>query len=257
MPLFKFAESNNEVWKDVKGFEGFYQVSNLGNVRSKIRKVSNGSIRPSRTLVSKGTDYQAVQLWMNNKGYNKLVHRLVAEAFIPNPDNLPEVNHKDKNPKNNCVENLEWVSTAYNVKHKNQNRDASKPCRRKVKCLETGWIFDSISAAGRSVGADATQIIESIINKRCCKEETFVYADELPEDEKEYMEQAHARYQNYHTRPMMKNSRKVLALETGQVFDSIAAAARFFECDTATINNRIKACKAFDGITLEFIQENT
>lgn len=256
MPLFKFDGSNNEVWKDVKGFEGLYEVSNQGRVRSIIRQVSDGSVRPSKVLTNRGTDYQSVDLWTNNVGHNKLVHRLVAEAFIPNPDSLPEVNHKDNNPKNNRVENLEWVSSSQNSKHRIATKQNYK-YRKSVKCLESGEIFPSISKASAFVSASTQQVIDSINSKGCCKGFTFVYTDELPEDEKEYMEQAHSRYQNYHTRPQMKNSRKVLALETGQVFDSIASAARFFECDTATINNRIKACKAFDGITLEFIKENT
>ena len=91
--LFNIPEDSNEEWRDVKDFEDSYQVSNLGRVRSKQRKLHTGKTCASQLLMCKGADYQVAQLWRNNKGYNKLVHRLVAEAFLPNPDNLPEVNH--------------------------------------------------------------------------------------------------------------------------------------------------------------------
>lgn len=243
-----------EEWRDIAGFEDSYEVSNLGRVRSKKRTLSTGRVTTCRILKYKGHPYGAVMLFENNVGTNKLVHRLVAEAFIPNPDNMPEVNHKDSNPSNNKVSNLEWVSSADNTKHRVVNKSNYK-YRKAVKCLETGEIFESISAAGRFVSASTQQVIDSINSKGCCKGFTFVYNDAIPEDPEEYMKVAHARYQNFHRRPNMKNARKVLAVETGQEFDSMGAAARFFDCDTATIRNRVKAAKPFNGMTLKFIEE--
>lgn len=99
-----------EIWKDIAGLEGMYQVSNLGRARSLDRTIvyKNG-----RKSFYKG---KLLNNHVNNGGYvyvsirhskRKALHRLVAEAFLPNPDNLPEVNHKDENPANNCVDNLE------------------------------------------------------------------------------------------------------------------------------------------------------
>ena len=103
-----------EVWKDIKGFEGKYQISNLGRVKSLQR---NG--RPERILrlnLIKG--YAYTTLSNGSRGKKKLkVHRLVAEAFIPNPHNKPEVNHIDGNKRNCKVENLEWVTHQENCKH--------------------------------------------------------------------------------------------------------------------------------------------
>lgn len=96
-----------EVWKDIKGFEGYYQVSNLGNVKS----FSRGE---HLLRLSGGGKYIQVILCKAGKTYARLVHRLVAETFIPNPDNLPCINHKDENPKNNRADNLEWCSYQYN-----------------------------------------------------------------------------------------------------------------------------------------------
>lgn len=99
-----------EVWKTVEGFPD-YQISNLGRVRSGIRK--KGLLNQSRT--SRG--YKKVSLWRNGAMKTGLIHRLVASAFLPNPNDLTDVNHKDGNKQNNCVDNLEWSSRSTNQKH--------------------------------------------------------------------------------------------------------------------------------------------
>lgn len=115
------------VWKDVPGYEGLYLVSDEGQVMSVdqdvLGKNASGEMiihRHGKQIKphERGKDglmYLAVCL--SNGGISKSysVHRLVAEAFIPNPDNLPEINHKDENTKNNCVENLEWCTRQYNI----------------------------------------------------------------------------------------------------------------------------------------------
>lgn len=103
-----------EIWKEVVGFEGSYKVSNLGRVFS-YKKVSRKEhfMKPCND----GNGYMIVCLRKQGKKYIKKVHRLVAEAFIPNPQNLPQVNHKDENKANNCVENLEWCSSRYNINY--------------------------------------------------------------------------------------------------------------------------------------------
>lgn len=101
-----------EIWKDIDGYIGKYQVSNLGKVRSLPR---NGTVRYKRIL----------KIQTDRKGYNYVsfhkkkfkVHRLVAEAFIPNPENKPQVNHIDGNKINNCVNNLEWATAQENIQH--------------------------------------------------------------------------------------------------------------------------------------------
>ena len=97
-----------EVWKDIPGYEGAYQVSNLGNVYSCKR------CRPMRPH-DKGSGHLIVLLRKDNKPKTHPVHRLVAAAFIPNPHKLPVVHHKDDNPQNNRADNLEWCTQKENV----------------------------------------------------------------------------------------------------------------------------------------------
>lgn len=257
MEQFTEVELENEEWRPVAGYEGLYEVSSLGRVRSIDRVTSDGRFILGKYLESRGATHQSVDLWHNNIGTTVLLHRLVAQAFISNPDNLPEVDHRDNDPFNNRVSNLRWVTSSENSAHRIQSGlRGSNPKGRKVVCLETSETFKSISAAGRSVDAGTQQVIDSIITKSCCKGFTFVYADSMPENPEEYIQQAHSKYQTFHKRPNMKNSRKVKVVESGQIFDSIAEAARFFSCDPATINNRIKAKKAFNNVTLVFEDES-
>lgn len=117
-------------WKKIDGYE--YMVSTIGTVKriasNKGRyKWEEHDIRAHYN--NKG--YAIVDLWRNNKRKQFLVHRLVAIAFIPNVDGLPEVNHKDENPKNNCVDNLEWCDRIYNMNYgscpKRISKNNSKP----------------------------------------------------------------------------------------------------------------------------------
>ena len=99
-----------EVWKPVIGYEGLYEVSDQGNVYS---LVSNKTVNSGLTTKK----YKRVCLTLNGKKKFHHVHRLVAEAFISNPFNLPQVNHKDGDKQNNAAENLEWCSASDNMKH--------------------------------------------------------------------------------------------------------------------------------------------
>lgn len=104
-----------EIWKDIAGYDGKYQVSNFGNVRTDNYK--NKGIKRYLTRTHNPTGY--VQVALNSKPH--YVHRLVAEAFIPNPEGLPCVNHIDEIKDNNCADNLEWCDYSYNLGYNGHN----------------------------------------------------------------------------------------------------------------------------------------
>lgn len=116
-------KKDSEIWKPIKGYEGCYEVSNKGRVKSLIRKVNanNGGIYIkeemylSPVIDSKG--YYQVFLCKNGKPKPNRIHRLVAETFIDKPNGKNIVNHMDKNKSNNCVENLEWCTNQYNLRY--------------------------------------------------------------------------------------------------------------------------------------------
>lgn len=107
---------NGEIWKDIEGYEGCYQVSNLGRVKSLERINSYGERvhEKIKAFGDNGHGYLIVNLYKDNKVKMSYIHRLVANAFIPNPYNLPQINHKDEDKSNNDVQNLEWCTQKYN-----------------------------------------------------------------------------------------------------------------------------------------------
>ena len=172
----------NEVWRDVVGYEGLYQVSNLGRVRSIDRVTfSTGTMREDANYHFKGkllkqgnknasiSPYKQVVLYKDRKHKTYGVHRLVAEAFIPNPNNLPQVNHKDENPSNNNVNNLEWCTAKYNVNYGTATKRRANKIRnnaynqKAVICIDTGIEYCNSFDAERKTGINSNRI------KECCK----------------------------------------------------------------------------------------
>lgn len=111
-----------EIWKDIKGYEGKYQVSNLGRIKNIQTNCMKMATLQKKYIMKQGGYYQ-ITLWKGkHNGKTYLIHRLVAQHFIPNPDNLPQVNHIDHDRSNNRVDNLEWCTAKYNSNHKRNNR---------------------------------------------------------------------------------------------------------------------------------------
>ena len=129
-----------EIWKPAPGFEGLYEVSNYGNVKS-LNYRRSGKERIIDFYP--GTNgYRQRTLYKDGKAINMKLHRLVALAFIPNPDNLPQINHKDEDKTNNCVDNLEWCDAKYNINYgtgmdrRTEARMIEKPTYKGVRDVE-------------------------------------------------------------------------------------------------------------------------
>ena len=152
-----------EIWKDIEGYYGEYQVSSFGNIRrnGKVLKLAN----------RKG--YRLISLRKEGKSKTMQVHRLVAFAFIPNPHHLPHINHKDENPSNNHVENLEWCTAKYNANYGTRNKRIADKLKHHpnfyipVLCydLNNNFVkrYESAEEAGKAVGISGSGITA------CCR----------------------------------------------------------------------------------------
>lgn len=170
-----------EEWRAVPGYEGLYEVSNMGRVRSLDRWVD----RPQGGYLAKGKELKG---WVNKAGYRTVllykgegrgngyvgfhVHRLVAKCFIPNPNRYGIINHKDENPRNNRVDNLEWCTQSYNVNYgtgKDRNYESNRKHMRMVEKLDMNGeyicTYNSVREAGRLNGLSFSNIQKCCANK--------------------------------------------------------------------------------------------
>ena len=153
-----------EIFKEIEGYEGLYQVSNYGRVKS----LHYGKERILRQQVNFG--YCCVYLRNQNKERkNCLVHRLVAQAFIDNPNNLPQINHRDEDKTNNHVTNLEWCTPKYNANYGTRNKRQGEKICKPVMCVETGVVYPSLKEAGEAVQGFKSNIWACCNNKHTYK----------------------------------------------------------------------------------------
>lgn len=161
-----------EVWKDIEGYEGLYQVSNLGNVKS-LDKRWNTS--PDHAINVRGkmlkqrkmyAGYMQVGLSRNGVTKTHRVHKLVADAFIVNPENKPQINHKNGDKTDNTVSNLEWCTASENQRHKVDVLGINGGAEIPVMCLETGQIYKSVTEASKQTKANASHICAVCKGKR-------------------------------------------------------------------------------------------
>lgn len=189
---------STEIWQEIRGYEGLYKVSSLGRVKSENRVAmrSNGAPQTfSEKIIAQrdnSNGYYRVTLWKDDKQEHRLVHRLVAEAFVQNVDNKPVVDHIDFNRHNNKAENLRWCTQAENLgrsrevgriksniseeMRRKQKERASKPVRR-----SDGKIFKSISDAARALNVTHSAVSHALYNwqnSKACKGYAFEFVYE-------------------------------------------------------------------------------
>lgn len=243
-----------EIWKPVVGYESLYEVSNFGNVRSlNYRRTGQKKILSSTTSKE---GYKKISLYKEGKMKQVYIHRLVAQAFIPNPNDYPIINHKDENPSNNHVSNLEWCTIAYNnsygtaierkveklkgrkhteeakrkmskaLKGKNtgkklsyeQKRKIGEAVKKKIQCLNTGQIFNSLKEAAEWSGQkDSGNIRKQVRGERNYAGKDPVTGELLKWRYIDYVEGSEEMARNIQTNIMIredtKKALKIMALE--------------------------------------------
>lgn len=232
---FKGKRLYKEVWKDIKEFEGFYQISNLGRVRSLDREVKRseeimkvkGKIIKAH-LNTKG--YKVVDLYKDGKRKHKHVHYLIAKAFIPNPDNKSFIDHIDTNKTNNNISNLRWCTHKENMnneitlkkqKESQKGKKLSEETKRKI-----GEAF-----RGRKLSEEAKRKL-SLANK----------GKKMPEHVKRKLIESHkGKKIPEETKRKMRNSspnkKRVLCIETGIIYVSVMEAGRQTNIHASSITN--------------------
>ena len=156
-----------EIWKPIKDYEGLYEVSNFGRIKTLSRYIRNRKMPEKIKKLEKDRyGYLRIELSKNKIRKKYLVHRLVAQAFIPNNNNLPCINHKDENKSNNIVNNLEWCDYLYN----NLYNDKQKKNWVKVKQLDENNniinIFESLTEASKNTNIIQCEISNCLNNRQ-------------------------------------------------------------------------------------------
>ena len=164
-----------EEWKDIEGYEGLYQVSNLGRVKS-LNYLHTGKEQILKNRLQ-NNNYLFVYLCKNSIKKNCSVHRLVAKAFLENPNNYPCVNHIDEDKTNNNINNLEWCTHKHNINHGTHNQRSVENRSIFIYCLETDKIYNSLKQSSEELNIHH-QHISMVLKSRSkqAKGYTFRYA---------------------------------------------------------------------------------
>lgn len=178
-------EFENEIWKDIKGYEGLYKISNYGNVCSVDRK-TNTRLKNQEYVIKKGKPitphlskgYYSISLSKGNKTITQKIHRLVAQAFIPNPLNKPQINHINGIKTDNRAENLEWCNCKENIQHAfktglkpnnvNSVKAMNKASKKPIIQIKNGYVvgkYESLVQAEKTTNVKAKNI-SSVLNGR-------------------------------------------------------------------------------------------
>lgn len=265
-----------EMWRDIPGYEGYYQVSNLGRVKSLERMVKHGGYEYRRKERIRSpfetAGYLCVALNKDTIEKTYQIHQLVAIAFIPNPENKPIVNHIDGNKTNNCVDNLEWVTYKENAQHairiglldpeqcRINGRKSIDVTAIRVLCEDTGELFESVIEAGRQLGIDC--IPDNIHqHKRTHNGRGWLFRivdeDYYQKHKNDSVDTSACESIHATIRKRVKQQGKatpIYCVERDITYPSRLAAAKDNNMNTETINLAIKENRKAKGLTFRYVE---
>lgn len=226
-----------EIWKDIPGYEGLYQVSNIGRVKSLARDITDTRKTCHRKerilkLIKDKYGYNVVCLRKNGNPQNMKVHRLVAMAFIPNPYDLPMVNHKNEIRNDNHVENLEWCDAKYNVNYGNaiakilkaKKENGAYSCEKKVIC--NGVVYNSMTDCADALSVSVQNIYRWVNG-----------INNMPFE----FEKMGLRLLSENEMPICKKPKRIKAVICGsRTFNTITDCANHFGIPMTTMRNWLK-----------------
>lgn len=214
--------------KDIKGYEGLYAITSCGKVWS---YRSNKFLKPK---VNK-SGYLQVSLYKNYEVKNPYIHRLVAEAYIPNPENKPQINHLNEQKDCNWVKNLEWCTAKENNNYGTHNERMAKALSKTVRCLETNKVYESTIEAAKAFNVSASGIARACRNNSPCVGYHFEFVEKIKEETVEA--------------PKKKGTKAVYCIETNEVYESQTIAAQVFNINSSTVSKccsgRLKSAKGY------------
>lgn len=250
---------DQEIWRPIREYEGLYEVSNKGRVRSLDRYVTavRTKYRPGTyTYKQKGVimkpifqnGYYQVPLCKGGVSINHLIHRLVATAFLPNPENHPIINHIDCNGLNNNVENLEWCTYKHNAewcvecgRHSSPTEAFLESNKIKVYCPELDKEFSSVNEAKRELNLHSDYITACLRNKGRKSKRYYevqnIYTIIRIEDKEDYL--TYIASENAIIRPMFEYGRHAVNLKDGQVFNSFRELSDYYDIPEGSKGHKV------------------
>lgn len=251
---------NIEIWKCINGYDGKYQISSNGRVRS-----LNFNKTEETVILKQSSDtygYKQVTLYKNGKRKTYKVHRLVAETFISNPNKYPQVNHKDENKENNSVKNLEFCTEQYNINYGTRNERVSKELKEKYNDGTFSMYGEKNPMYGRHHTEETKKKISESRKGKYSGQNSPMYGKHHTEETKDKIRNANKgrklteeqklKISKSNKGSKHPNCRKIICITTGEVFNFIKEAAEKYNIDNSGITKCCKGKLKYFGSSSEY-----
>lgn len=253
-----------EEWRPVVGYEGLYEISNLGRVKSVERDIDvtdryghSYKYHVKEKIMKQGRrndGYADVSLSSHGVTTLHCVHRLLAEAWIPNPYNLQYVNHKDLNKTNNSISNLEWVSNSENMRHANINyaNNQSIP----IYCLETDEVYAGMAICDRALGFSEGTTHDVIRNNKSCNYHLSIASEDQITEAKRKIKSECGWTFSRPKKGRLHPIRKIKCIDNQCVYESLSDLSRKLNLVGDSVRDAIRNQRTYKGLTFYYLDDS-